>query len=72
MGEPALLVSVTVDADVSPALEDDLEVAPVDRLLRPPAIDDTPLLTHERHLLTVHGPRRPARPRLDERRPWRI
>jgi hypothetical protein len=70
--EPALRLGVAVDADVSAALEDDLEVVPVDGLLRPPAVDDSPLLTHERHLLTVHDARRRTRPRLDERRPRRI
>jgi hypothetical protein len=30
----------------------------VDGLVRPPAVDDTPLLTHERHLLAIHDARR--------------
>ena len=53
----------------SPRLEHDLEVAAVDRLLRPPAVDDPPLLPDERHALTVDALRRPTRLRFDERRP---
>ena len=63
---------VAIDADVPAALEDDLEVVPVDGLVRPPAVDDAPLLAHELHVLAVHDVRRPARPGLDERRPWSI
>jgi len=70
--EPAPHFAVAVDADVPTALEHDLEVAPVDRLLRPPAIDNAPLLAYQRHLLAVHHPRRPARPCLHERRPRRV
>src|SRR5262249_32609564 len=64
--EPTLRLAVAIDADVPAALEDDLEVASIDRLIRPPAIDDAPLFAHERHLLSVHDPRRPPRPRLHE------
>src|SRR5437763_1451974 len=31
-----------------------VEVAPADRLLRPPSVDDTPLLAHERDRLAIH------------------
>ena len=68
LGEPATSLPVAVDADVPAALENDLEVQPVDRLLRPPAVDDPPFLTDECHLLAVHDSWRPARARLDERR----
>ncbi len=64
-----LRLRVAVDADVAPAFEDDLEVVPVDGLVRPPAVDDAPFLAHQRHLLAVHDMRCAAWSRLDERRP---
>ena len=70
--EPALRLGVSVDADVPAALEDDLEVVPVDGLVRPPAVDDAPLLPHERDLLAIHDVRCPTRSRLDQRRTWRV
>src|SRR5204863_6962 len=51
-----------------PDFEDVVEVAPVDRRLGPPAVDDAPFLADERDLLAVHGPRRPIDVHLDERR----
>src|SRR5438876_483454 len=57
LAEPHAGLPVAVDADVLAALEDDFEVAPVDRLVGPPAIDHTPFLTDERDELTVHHPR---------------
>ena len=60
---------VAKDDRVPAALEHDVEVAPVDGLLRPPAVDDPPLLAHERHPLPVDPARRPVEPRLDERQP---
>ena len=72
LGEPALRLGVAVDADVPSALEDDLEVVAVDGLVRPPAVDDTPLLAHERDVLAVDNVRRPARRCLHERRAWSI
>ena len=63
---------VPIDAHIPPAFEDDLEVVPVDGLVRPPAIDDAPFLPHERHLLPVHDVWCPAGPRLDERRSRRV
>jgi hypothetical protein len=65
--EPALGLPVQEHDRVLAAREDDVEVTPVDRLLSPPAIDDAPLLPHERDLLPVHAPRRPVDMRLDER-----
>src|SRR5262245_8922223 len=72
LGEPARLLEVAVDTDVLAALEDDLEVAAVDRLLRPPAVDDAPLLADERDGLPVDHARRPVERGLDERRPRRV
>src|SRR5947208_2490182 len=69
LAEPHAGLPVAVDADVLAALEDDFEVAPVDRLVGPPAIDHTPFLTDERDELTVHHPRGAAELRLDERSP---
>ena len=63
---PAL---VAEDDGVLAALEHDLEVAAADRLLRPPAVDDAPLLADERDRLVVDLPRRSVEARLDERRP---
>jgi hypothetical protein len=67
-----LRLGVAIDADVPTALEDDLEVVPVDGLVRPPAVDDTPLLAHERHLLAIDDVRCPARAGLDQRGSRRI
>jgi hypothetical protein len=72
LAEPALRLSVQKHDRVLAAREDDIEVTPVDRLLRPPAIDDTPLLPHERYLLPVHAPRRSIDMRLDERSLWGV
>ena len=65
-------LGVAVDADVPTALEDHLEVVPVDGLVRPPAIDDAPLLPHERHLLTIHDVRGSSGRGLEERRARRV
>src|SRR5690348_11400680 len=58
--EPAAPLLVSEDDGVLAAFEDDLEVAAVDRLLRPPAVDDAPLLAHDRDALVVHALRRPV------------
>src|SRR6185503_3155490 len=50
----------------------DLEVAAVDRVIRPPAVDDTPLLPHDDDELAVDEPRLATQVRLDERRAGRI
>ena len=46
--EPAARSRSRKTQTFSSGLEHDLEVAAVDRLLRPPAVDDTPFLAHER------------------------
>src|SRR5439155_23274475 len=72
LAEPALGFLVAVDDCVLPAFEDDVEVAPVNGLLGPPAIDDAPFLTDERDRPAVDLPRRPVETRLDERRPGSV
>src|SRR3954467_12344639 len=72
LGEPRPLLSVGEDDRVLAAREDEVEVAPIDRLLRPPAVDDTPFLTHEGDLLTIHAPRRPIDMRLNQGRLRRV
>ena len=57
------------DPNAAARLEHDFEVAAVDGLFRPPAVDDPPLLPDERHTLTVDTLRRPTRVCFDERRP---
>ena len=52
LGEPAAPRLVVEDDGVLAGLEHDLEVAADDRLLRPPAVDDAPLLAHERDRLS--------------------
>ena len=70
--EPTAGFLVAEDARVLPGLEHEVEVAPVDRVLRPPAVDDPPFLAQERHRLPVDAHRHADRARLDERRPWRV
>jgi hypothetical protein len=41
------------DDGVLACFEDDLEVAAHDRFFRPPAVDDAPLLAHERDRCVV-------------------
>ena len=72
LGEPRPGLLVAVDARVLARLEHDVEVAAVDRLLRPPAVDDAPFLAHDRDRLAVDAHRRPVQRRLDQRRPRRI
>ena len=67
--EPAALFLVAEDDRVLARLEHDLEIAAVDGLLRPPAVDDPPLLPDERHALAVDTLRRPTRVCFDERGP---
>jgi hypothetical protein len=69
LAEPAAGVLVPEDDRVLSALEDHVEIAPLHRLLGPPAIDDAPLLTDERDRPAVDLPRRPVEVRLDENRP---
>jgi hypothetical protein len=72
LGEPATALFVAEDDGVLPRVEHELEVAPHDRLLRPPAVDYTPLLAHERDRLSVHQMRNSRRVRLDQGGPRRI
>jgi len=65
--EPRLSLPVEEHDRVLAAREHDVEVAPVNRLLRPPAVDDAPFLTDERDLLPVHGAWRTVEVRLHER-----
>jgi hypothetical protein len=57
---------VVEDDDVLAALEHEVEVAAVDRLLGPPAIDDTPLLSDQLDRQTIDETRRPVCLWLDE------
>jgi len=52
--------------DVLAALEDDVEIPPIDRILCPPAVDDTPLLADQLDRQTIDETRRPVCMRLDE------
>src|SRR5439155_9708991 len=56
------------DDGVLAALEHDVEVAAAHRLLRPPPVDDPPLLAHERDRLPVDARRLATEARLHERR----
>jgi hypothetical protein len=57
---------VVKDDDVLAALEHDVEVATVDGLLGPPAVDDAPLLANQLDRQTIDETRRPVGSRLDE------
>jgi hypothetical protein len=72
LAEPTLDLPVEKDDGVLAAREDEIEIAPVDRLLSPPAIDDPPLLTHEGDLLPVDAPRRPVDMGFHQRRCGRV
>src|SRR2546423_1918726 len=50
-----------------PARQHDVEVAPADRLLGPPAVDHAPFLQHRRHLRPVDEARRAVDMRLHKR-----
>jgi len=56
---------VVEDDDVLATLQHDVEVAPVDRLLCPPAIDDAPLFPDQLDRQTIDETRRPVGLRLD-------
>jgi hypothetical protein len=60
------MLVVVEDDDVLAALEDDVEVAAIDRLLRPPAVEHAPLLPDQLDRETVDETRRPVCLRLDE------
>src|SRR5262245_48763368 len=70
--EPAAGILVAVDDRPLAAVEHDVEVAPVHGLLGPPAVDDAPLLAHERDRPPVDLPRRAVQIRLDLNRPRRV
>src|SRR4029079_3866163 len=64
--------AVVEDDGVLAALEHELEVAADDRLLRPPAVDDAPLLPYERDAAVVHRELSRVRVGRDARRPRRV
>src|SRR3989442_3454731 len=68
LAEPRARLLVAEDDGVLARLEHDVEVAPADRLLRPPVVDDAPFLADERDRTAIHFARRPVEARLDERR----
>jgi hypothetical protein len=57
---------VVEDDDVLAALEHDIEITAVDRLLGPPAVDDAPLLADQLDRKTIDETRRPVCSWLDE------
>jgi len=69
LAEPAAGIFVPEDDRVLAAFEDHVEIAPLHRVVGPPAIDDAPFLTDERDRPAVDLPRRPVEVRLDESRP---
>ena len=60
------MLVVVEDHDVLAALEDDVEIAAVDRLLGPPAIEHAPLLSDQLDPEAVDETRRPVCSWLDE------
>ena len=60
------MLVVVEDDDVLAALEHNVEVAAVDGLLGPPAVDDPPLLSDQLDRQTIDKTRRPVCSRLDE------
>jgi hypothetical protein len=60
---------VVEDDDVLAALEHEVEVAAVDRVLGPPAVDDAPLLADQLDRQTIDETRRPVGSRLDQGTP---
>src|SRR5829696_8975280 len=69
LAEPAARLLVAEDARVPARLQHEVEVAAVERVLGPPAVDDAPLLADECDPLAVDTERHADRARLDERRP---
>jgi hypothetical protein len=57
---------VMEDDDVLAALEHDVEVPAIDRLLRPPAVDDSPLFSDQFDDEAIDETRRPVCLWLDE------
>src|SRR5262249_13392869 len=67
--EPCFALPVVEDDAVLARLQDEVEVAPVDRLLGPPAVYDAPFLAHHRDARPVDCPWDAVEVGLDERRP---
>jgi hypothetical protein len=63
---------VVEDDDVLATLEHDVEVASIDGFLRPPAVDDAPLLADQLDRQAIDEPRRPVSLRLDEGGAWLV
>src|SRR5262249_34329874 len=72
LAEPSSPLLIPVDDSVAPALEHDLEVAPANRLLCPPAVDAAPLLADACAAFGVDPTGRAVEGRLDERRLRRV
>ncbi len=65
-GEPTAVLVVVEDDDLLAALEDDVEVPPVDGILGPPAVQHSPLLADQLDGQAVDETRRPVGLRLDQ------
>jgi hypothetical protein len=63
------MLVVVEDDDVLAALQHDIEVPTVDRVLRPPAVDDAPLLPDHLDRQAIDETRRPVCSWLDEGSP---
>lgn len=59
------MLVVVEDDDVLAALEDEVEVPAVDRLLGPPAVQHAPLLADQLNRQAIDETRRPVGLRLD-------
>ena len=70
LAEPAFFVPE--DDRVLATLQNHVEIAPLHRILGPPAIDDAPLLTDESYRPAVDLPRRPVEVGLDQDGPWGV
>ena len=60
------MLVVVEDDDVLAALEHDVEIAAIDRLLGPPAVDDPPLFPDQLDYEAIDETRRPVCFWLDE------
>src|SRR5207302_4626770 len=67
LAEPAAHLLVVEDNRALAAREHDVEVAPTQRLLGPPAVDHAPLLANNSNRRRIHGPTRAVHERLAER-----
>jgi hypothetical protein len=66
LAKPAAMLVVVEDDDVLAALQHHVEVTPVDRILRPPAVDDAPFLANQLDRQAIDETRRPVCSWLDE------